>query len=167
MGQVPKMTNWNDPESKHEQLIDWKKVDSIIAREGGCEIRERQNGALAAPVYRAVQPKIPPVYAFSVLQNGLAGTGTFSQVQQFLSCQQIAEHARTLYFAYKPTPTNLVQVVVDKITIKGGPSGPCNPPPSGGVCTPFLVVAESLGVFGPQEAQAYPNALWLKCPAGT
>jgi hypothetical protein len=38
-------------------MTNWKNCESIIAREGGCEIRERQSdGSLGAPVFRATAP---------------------------------------------------------------------------------------------------------------
>lgn len=171
--------------------IDWARVTSCVATADGPAV-SYGDGAVGVGQYRATGPMLPPltsrgaliqfpqpgyrarppnrpppIYGFSVLQNGLftwqplsPGSTNPFQVQQFLSCSQIAEHALNLYFSYKPTPTNQVQVVVSKFT----PGGPC-PLPGGGPCLPGLM--EGLGTFGLKEAQAYPNALWLKCPAGT
>jgi len=163
------MTNWKDPNAKEEPIImNWNTLGAIIAKEGGVEVQQRQaDGVLGAPVVyaRAVQPMPPPIYFFSVLQNGLAGTGTFSQVQQFWTCAQIAEHARNLYLSYKPTPTNQVQVVVGRLILPGPCPPPTPPPGASYLCEPGLIIG--LGTFGWNEAKAYPNALWLKCPAGT
>jgi hypothetical protein len=95
---------------------------------------------------RAVQPKLPPIIYFGTLVNG-AQMAT-ETVQQFWSCQQIADRARNLYFSSKPSATNYVQIVVARLD-----------------CGPNCFF-QTLGTLGPNEAQNQ-NALWLKCPPGT